>query len=202
MKTVLDLVGEFASINDEKTRCGGRLPPDWERRWAELKGFYDLLMAQDGKARRPLSRRFSTSDIRRRVRDRERLRVPANLDVVLRFEGEYYPGQVGNLSCGGAFLASQVILPVHSQVILYLANPYGRQAALLQTEGEVRWTCQGASVPDLPCGMGVRFRAEESVSHVHHQLDSIVVETLEDHLSGVDASAIAPHFLERESLVL
>jgi Tfp pilus assembly protein PilZ len=202
MKTVLDLVGEFAALNDEKTRCGGMLPPDSERRWSELKGFYDLLMAQNGVTRRPVTRRFSAHDIRRRVKDRQRLRVPADLYVVSKFGDEYYPGQVVNLSRGGAFLATETIFPVQAELILFLANPYGGQVALFETEGKVIWTTEGVRISDLPTGMGIRFEEEDPQDLVHRQLDAIVIETLERHLSGVDSSAIAPHFLERESLVL
>ena len=45
MKTILDLIGEFSALNDAKVVCGGELPPESEKRWAELKSFYDLLMA-------------------------------------------------------------------------------------------------------------------------------------------------------------
>ena len=202
MKTVLDLVGEFASINDEKVRCGGKLPPDWERRWEELKGFYDLLMARNGSSRRPLSRRFSADDIRVRVRDRERLRVPSDLDIVLKCEEGYYAGQVVNLSHGGAFVTSQMILPADSELVLFLSNPYLGKAGLFEAEGEVIWASEGSAREDLSRGMGVRFEPDRGPGSVRYQLDCLVIDTLEKHLSGVDSSAIAPRFLERECLVL
>lgn len=202
MKTVLDLVGEFASINDEKVRCGGKLPPDWERRWSELKGFYELLMARNGGSRPNLSRRFSAGDIRLRVRDRERLRVPSELDVVLKCSEGYYAGRVVNLSHGGAFVTSHVVLPADSKVVLFLSNPYLGKASLFEAEGDVIWASEGAAGEELSRGMGVRFEPDRGPGSVHYQLDCIVIDTLEKLLSGVDCTAITPHFLERESLVL
>lgn len=202
MKTVLDLIGEFASINDEKVRCGGNLPPDWERRWSELKSFYDLLMAGNGSPRRPLSRRFSADDIRVRVRDRDRLRVPSALDVVLKCEDGYYAGEVVNLSRGGAFLTSQRVLPASSGLVLFLSNPYLGKAGLFEAEGEVIWASEGSAEQEHLRGMGVRFEQDNGPGSVHYQLDCIVIDTLERQLSGVDSSAITPHFLERECLVL
>jgi len=202
MKTVLDLVGEFASINDEKVRCGGKLPPDWERRWSELKGFYDLLMARNGGSRRALSRRFSAGDIRVRVKDRERLRVPSDLDVVLKCDEGYYAGQIVNLSHGGAFVTSQIVLPADSELFLFLSNPYVGKAGLFEAEGEVIWASEGSAEIEFSRGMGVRFAPDRGPGSVHYHLDCIVIDTLERRLSGVDSTAITPHFLERECLVL
>lgn len=202
MKTVLDLIGEFASINDEKVRCGGQLPPDWERRWSELKGFYDLLMACNGSSRRPLSRRFSADDIRLRVRDRERLRVPAGLDVVIKCEEGYYAGQIVNLSRGGAFLASHRVLPVDSGLVVFLSNPYVGRAGLFEAGGEVIWVSEGSAESATSRGMGVRFAQGTDPRAVRYQLDCLVIAALEKQLYGVDSDAIAPHFLERECLVL
>ena len=202
MKTVLDLVGEFAALNDQKVHCGGKLPPDAERRWSELKGFYDLLTANNGIARRPVSRYFSALDIRRRVKDRQRLRVPTDLYVVVKSGEEFFAGQVMNVSRGGAFLSAETIFPVEAKLVLFLANPYGGDTALFETEGKVAWTTESLEISDLPRGMGMRLGGDDAQGLVRSQLDSIVIETLERHLSGLDASTIAPYFLERESLIL
>jgi Tfp pilus assembly protein PilZ len=203
MKTVLDLVGEFAALNDGKVRAGGWLPPEFETRWSELKGFYDLLMAQNGLTRRPVTNPFTAKDIKSRVPDRQRLRVPADLYVVLKFQEEFLPGQVMNLSRGGVFLASQRVFPVSAELVLFLANPFGGQVGLFETDGEVVWsTEQGIAGSEVPHGMGVRFGKDDAQGLINRQLDSIVVETLERHLSGVDSNAITPDFVERECLVL
>jgi Tfp pilus assembly protein PilZ len=200
MKTVLDLVGEFAALNDQKVHCSGSLPPEEERRWSELKGFYDLLTAYNGIPRRPVTHHFSVQDIRRRVKDRQRLRVPTELSIVLQSGEEFLSGQVLNLSRGGVFLAAERVLPVEATLILFLANP--NNASLFEAEGKVVWTTDRSGVSNLPHGMGMRLGERASDGLVRSQLDSIVIETLERHLSGLDASTIAPHFLQRESLIL
>jgi len=200
MKTVLDLVGEFSALNDEKVHCGGLLPPEGESRWFELKGFYDLLTAYNGIPRRPVTHHFSVEDIRRRVKDRQRLRVPTDLSIVLQCGEEFLSGQVLNLSRGGVFLAAQKALPLESTLVLFLANP--NNASLFEAEGKVVWTTDRSDVSTLPHGMGMCLGEHDPKGVVRSQLDSIVIETLERHLSGLDASTIAPYFLERESLTL
>jgi uncharacterized protein (TIGR02266 family) len=201
MKTVLDLIGEFATLNDVKVRCGGALPPGSEQRWEELKSFYDLLMAQNGLSRRPVTKRFSTSDIRDQVRSRDRLRVPVELDMIMNKDDDYVTVQVINLSRGGVFLASEKLFPVGTHLTLYLANSYGGSDAMFEAKGEVVWVSEfGIEETDLPKGMGVRFLGDQD--EVRHQLDSFVLETLEIRLSGVDANSLTPDFVAREKLDL
>lgn len=201
MKTVLDLIGEFAALNDAKVRHGGTLSPDSEHRWEELKSFYDLLMAQNGLSRRPVTKRFSTSDIRKSVTSRERLRVPVELDMILRIDGDYLTVQVINISRGGVFLASDRLFPAGTRMTLFIANAYGEGDALFEAEGQVVWNSEyGIAESNLPRGMGVRFLGDQR--EIRHQLDSFVIETLEMRLSGVDANALAPDFISREDLDL
>ncbi|HLE69117.1 MAG TPA: hypothetical protein VJH87_05510, partial [Vicinamibacteria bacterium] len=82
MKTILDLIGEFATLNDAKVKRGGRLEPEEERRFAELKNFYDLLMAHTGLTVRRVTRRFSAEDVLAKVTARERLRVPLETEMI------------------------------------------------------------------------------------------------------------------------
>jgi hypothetical protein len=63
MKTVLDLIGEFAELNEAKVAHRGRLPLEAEKLWEELKAFYDLLMSRAGVGPRPVTRRFSATDV-------------------------------------------------------------------------------------------------------------------------------------------
>lgn len=202
MKTVLDLIGEFAALNDDKVRCGGTLPPSSERRWYELKSFYDLLMTQNGLSRRPVTKRFSTTDISKHITSRERLRVPVELDMILRIKNEYQTVQVVNLSRGGVFLACDRLFPIGTRLTLFVANAYrAGGAALFEAEGEVAWICEyGMAGTELPRGMGVRFSGNQK--DVLKQLDSFVLETLELRLSGVDANALTPDFIARENLEL
>ncbi len=201
MKTVLDLIGEFAALNDAKARCKGKLPAGNEQRWFELKSFFDLLMEKNGLARRPVTKRFTTTDIKKRVTSRERLRVPVELEMVLQIGDDYLTVQVINISRGGVFLASDHIYPVGTKLVLYIANAYGGSKALFEAEGEVAWISEyGIEETSLPKGMGIRFVGDQE--EVRHQLDSFVLETLEMRLSGIDANALAPDFISREKLEL
>jgi uncharacterized protein (TIGR02266 family) len=201
MKTVLDLIGEFATLNDAKVRCGGTLPPGSEQRWEELRSFYDLLMGKNGLAKRPVTKRFSMSDIRKHITSRDRLRVPVELDMILKKDGDFLTVQVVNLSRGGVFLASEALFPVGTQLTLYVANSYGGSEGIFEAGCEVVWVSEyGIQESDLPRGMGVRFLGDQD--EVRHQLDSFVLETLELRLSGVDANALTPDFVAREKLDL
>ena len=82
MKTLLDLIQEWAALNESKTVAGGALPPDGEARWDELRKFYELLMAQDGLCAYPAAR-YSASEIRSAVSTRSRLRVRTDLEIVV-----------------------------------------------------------------------------------------------------------------------
>ena len=73
MKTLLDLIQEFAVLNEAKTLARGVLPPDSEERWRELKKFYDLLMVQEDYCERPACR-CSIEEIRQGISARVRLR--------------------------------------------------------------------------------------------------------------------------------
>ena len=201
MKTVLDLIGEFAALGDAKARCGGTLPPGSERRWGELKSFYDLLMAHSGLMRRPVTKRFTSRDNRKRVRSRDRLRVPVELEMVMRIGKDYQAVRVINVSRGGVFIASKQIYPVGTCLILFVANAYGGDEAMFEAEGEVAWLSEyGVSESDLPRGMGLRFLGDQD--GVRHQLDAFVLEALEMRLSGIDANALTPEFLLKENLEL
>ena len=201
MKTVLDLIGEFAALHDEKVRRGGTLSPGEEKRWLELKEFYELLMSQNGLNRRPVTRRFSADDIRRRVTSRDRLRVPAELDMVLRHRGDYQTVQVLNISRGGVFLGADTLYPVGSRLTLFVANAHRGGEALFEADGEVAWiTERGVPESDLPRGMGIRFVGSQE--KIQEELDLFVIDTLERRLSGVDAMALAPDFVIREKIDL
>lgn len=201
MKTVLDLIGEFAALGDAKARCGGLLPPGSERRWTELKSFYDLVMAQNGLMKRPVTKRFTSKDIGKRIKSRDRLRVPVVLEMAMRIGNDYRSIQVINVSRGGVFIASERIHPVGTRLILYVANAYGGDEAMFEAEAEVVWLSEyGVPESELPRGMGLRFLGDQGA--VRHQLDSFVLETLEIRLSGLDANALAPEFLFKEDLEL
>jgi len=201
MKTVLDLIGEFAVLNDAKVMWGGRLPDEAERRWEELKDFYDLLMSHTGVVPRPVSRQFSAKDVRKRVTSRERLRVPLETDMIFSASGEFHLAKGVNVSRGGLYLVSPMVLPASTEVTVYLVSPDVTHESLLEARGEVVWsTIEAPSHQERPPGMGISFTTQENVLQQH--LDAMVVDSLVRHLSGVDANGLAPEFLIRERVEL
>jgi uncharacterized protein (TIGR02266 family) len=182
MKTVLDLICEFAALNDAKMRIGGNLPPEDEKRWTELKAFYGVLMSQDGL---PLDREtppITARDIREQMRDRERIRVPMNVPVVFQHNREHHTGRVVNLSRGGLFIASEFLLEVGALLTVYLSQIGSGSEDLLEIRGDIVWlTKHGVPEIDLPRGMGVQFT--EFPTSAQQKLDSYVVETIAKKLS-------------------
>ena len=201
MKTVLDLIGEFAVLNDAKVMWGGRLPDEAEQRWEELKDFYDLLMSKSGVGPRPVTRQFSAKDIEEKVTSRERLRVPFEMDMIFRADEEFHAAKGVNVSRGGLYLSSPLILPVSTTVTVYLASSDVTHESLLEAPGEVVWANdEGRDRASLPQGMGISFTTQEGLLERH--LDAMVINSLVRHLSGVDANCLAPEFLLKESVEL
>ncbi len=197
MKTILDLIGEFAILNDAKVQRGGKLSPDEERRFTELKDFYDLLMAHTGLAPRRVTRRFSAADVLLKVTARERLRVPLETEMIFAAGGEFHAGLAVNVSRGGLFLSAKHLLPVDSPVTIYLSSPDAINDSLIETPAKVVWaTERGISTSLLPPGMGVSFVSKKGL--VETYLDAMVIDSLVRHLSGVDATSLAPEFIGRE----
>jgi hypothetical protein len=197
LKTVLDLVAEFAALNDTKVQHGGMLDARQERRFTELKAFYDLLMAHTGLSPRRVSRRFSAEDVIAKVKTRQRLRVPLETEIVFSTEGEFHAGLAVNVSRGGLFLSAREILPVHSPITIYLSSPEAVDEALVEAPAKVVWaTERGISTSLLPPGMGLSIVSRRG--SVENYLDAMVVDSLVRHLSGVDAEALAPEFVGRE----
>ncbi len=169
MNTVLDLIGEFGVLNDAKGIWGGKLPPTAERRWEELKGFYDLLMSKNGVGPRPVTRRFTAEEVEEKVTARERLRVPLERDMFFRADSEFHTAMGVNLSRGGIFVTSPVILPVHTKLSVYLSNPDASHEALLEAEAEVVWTTsetRGKDVSREGMGLSVRGDMGEIIKHL------------------------------------
>ncbi len=197
MKTVLDLVQEFASLDDTKSRSGGILRPPSERRWAEVKAFYDLVMVQSGLPERR-GRRFTALEIDQRVVPRARLRVRVEIDLAVLHQAEYRSARVMDLSCGGILLVSGAAFEVGSRLTLNLAN-IGE--AFRDTEGDVVWH----GVPDsaqsmLAHRMGICFVALPETGTA--KLDSFVVEILEQKLLALDPMSLDADFVRREGLIL
>ncbi len=201
MKTLLDLAREYAGLHEAKTLAGGTLPPESEKRWFELKHFYDQLMLHTGLSSRTTSCRFTADDIRRQVTNRARLRVRADMDVAFLSQDEYYTGLAVNLSCGGVLLACNTLFDVDSQFLLYLAD-IGSGEGFLGVNGAVAWRKELENGDDLRFRhrMGVRF--VELPSSTQARLDNFVVEALENQLLSLDPGTLNPDFVRREQLVL
>jgi len=201
MKTVLDLVGEYAALNDAKVQFGGKLPPEDEKRWRDLKDFYDLLMAHTGLSARPVSRRFSARDVLEKVKNRDRLRVPLETEMIFKVEDELHAGFAVNVSRGGVFLSSPLILPPRAPLTVFLASPESLDEALLETDARVAWVAErGVSAAMLPPGMGLHFTGKRGL--IERYLDAMVIDALVRHLSGVDANALAPELIVSERIEL
>ena len=199
MKTLLDLIQEFATLNEAKTLSRGVLPKAQETRWIELKRFYDMLMAQDGLAREPAGR-FTADQIRERVAARGRLRVQTDLEIVVAQESEYHRARVGNLSRGGVLLHCDHGFEIDSSLTLHIAN-VSRDESVLPTGGRVAWRTEGGQTNEsFRYRMGVEFQGlgpEEE-----RTLDTFVVDSLETKLLCLGRSSLDADFMRRERLSL
>ncbi|HSF16712.1 MAG TPA: PilZ domain-containing protein [Vicinamibacteria bacterium] len=191
MKTVLDLIGEYARLNDAKIRRGGHLVPSSEKRWEELKSFYDLLMSHTSLAGGSVNRWSSAIDVLIKVDARERLRVPVEREFPFEVDGELHKGFAVNISLGGIYVASSHRAPAGKRVSLYLAQNDARGQAPVETRGVVVWVSdRGVADAFLPPGMGIRFTDKRDT--VEDLLDGMVVDALVRHLSGLDVHSLAP----------
>jgi len=199
VRTLLDLIQEYAALNEAKTLARGVLPKAQETRWLELKRFYDMLMAQDGLARDPASR-FTAVQIRDRVAARAQLRVQTDLEIVVAQESEYHRARVGNLSRGGVLLHCDQGFDVDTSLTLHMAN-VARDESALPTEGRVAWRSEGSRTKDsFRYRLGIQFKGlgpdEERT------LDSFVVDSLETKLLCLGRESLDPEFMRREQLAL
>jgi hypothetical protein len=199
MKTLLDLIQEFAVLNDAKTLGGGILPPADEKRWQELKEFYDLLMAQEGYCERPAAR-HTAEEIRHSVSARIRLRVRTDMEVIVQHQSDYLSGLLGNLSCGGALLLSDKLFDDGSRLTLHLTHIDRREGVLL-TDGDVVWHANGGVTESKRrYRMGIRFIGLEKDDWT--KLDTFIVESIETRLLSLRSDMLDPDFMRREQLAL
>ncbi len=199
MRTLLDLIQEFAVLNETKTLAKGVLPPSEEQRWRELKEFYDLLMSQRGYCNQPASR-FTPTQIRETVSARFRLRVVTDMEVIVEHNSSFVSAQIGNISCGGVLLRCDSSMEVGAQLTLHLTD-IARSEGLLVTRGEVVWQAdQGEISGRRRYHLGVRFTGLEN--QIRTRLDTFVVETLESQILSLPKDVLDPKFIRREQLNL
>ena len=91
-----------------------------------------------------------------RVREDERRapRAIAHLCIDLCSEHNFWTGLTMNISEGGVFVATHVLLPVGSLVGLHLEL---QNQARIMTLGEVRWSRAYSGDDDIPPGLGIKF---------------------------------------------
>ena len=195
MKNLLELTQEFAALDDAKTVQGGRLNPSFERRWKELKNFYEVLMSQTGVIKRS-RRRFSAAEVRRTIVNRSRLRVRAEIEIAIKWSTQYDSAKIMNLSCGGALLATKTEFQPNCRLELTL-GPIGTS---LLTGADVVWCARrGSGESRFPYKTGVRFLQLQELER--KRLDSFVVETIERQLLSFDPVVLDPGFVAREQIV-
>ncbi len=182
MSTVLDLIGEFGVLSDQKVRCGGELDAAAERRWKDLKAFFDTLMSQSTlPVRTPPP--FAANEIRRSLS--ERMRIPTEGYAIVRHEDGCHQARVVNLSRGGVYLGARNLLPIGARPTIYLAGIDGNfEDDVLESRGEVIW-CTKRGIPEaaLPRGMGVRF--VDVTAETSERLESLIAGSIETQLSGL-----------------
>lgn len=93
--------------------------------------------------------------VERSTQRRKTPRANAYLCIDLCSEHNFWTGLTMNLSEGGVFVATHVILPVGTLVGLHLELP--RQSKRMMVLGEVRWTRAFTGNEDVPPGLGIQF---------------------------------------------
>ena len=182
MTTELDLVQEYSNLNQAKIESWGSLDMSYERRWRELKGFYDNLLASRLKTKVPSSHRFGRSELEFRLPHRASLRVPVEMGLFFCHGDTYAPANLKNLSQGGLFVTSNVTMSTGDILTLYMPNLGGGYELLFETPVDVVWT---SPQKENPRGMGLRFLNVDEPTR--EQLDSFILSFLRRRLSKTNA---------------
>lgn len=179
MKSELQLVREFSELNEAKIDSWGTLPRANEKRFQELKRYFDDLMLRRAKERLPPEDRFETVEIRSAIPLRSRLRIPTNMSGFFCHEHGYAPARSANLSRGGLFLGSEVTLDPGERLTVYMPNLGRGYENLFETTVDVVWAAREPLAQGR--GMGVSFR--DLSTQAEAQLDDFVVAFLRDRIS-------------------
>lgn len=190
MRSELDLVQEFCELNQAKIEAWGSLPVASERRWKELKGFYDNLLISRVTNKVPSGDRFDRKEIAKRLQSRSRLRIPTAMNVFFCHGDTYAPARSNNMSCGGLYVSSDIALEPGDPLTLYMPNLGGGYEYLFETPVDVVWTA-GRHVEHR--GMGLRFH--ELDREAEEQLDEFIVGYLRDRLSKSNTIAHRPGWI-------
>ncbi len=104
---------------------------------------------------------------------RRAARANAFLCIDLCSEHNFWTGLTMNISEGGVFVATHVILPPGTLVGLHLELP--RTPQRIMTLGEVRWSREYTGNDDVPPGLGIQFVGldEESAAAIRRFVTTI-----------------------------
>jgi hypothetical protein len=198
MKSELDLVREFSELNETKVDSWGRLPPSSEKRFRELKAYFEDLMRRRSADRIPLLDRYETFEIRTAVPMRSRLRIPAEMSLFFCHQDAYAPARAVNLSRGGLFLGSDITFEPGARMTLYMPNLGRGYETLFETMVGVIWEARERR--ELQRGMGVHF--EELRPEAEEQLDDFIVAFLRDRISKSSPVGHRPGWLAERRIIV
>lgn len=198
MKTELELVREFTELNEMKVDSWGTLPVTREKRFRELKAYFEDLMARRSTERIPLLDRYETFEIRGALTGRARLRIPAVMSLFFCHEDAYAPARSVNLSTGGLFLGSDVTLRRGDRMTLYMPNLGRGYESLFETTVDVVWAARNGEAARR--GMGVRF--QDLRPEAAEQLDDFLVAFLRDRISKSTPVGHRPGWLAERRIIV
>lgn len=136
-------------------------------------------MPNDAAERRRV-REGSPESLRKRVPDTRRRRVPAQFPMTFLAsrDGHRQVGVVVNVSTGGLFVQSALLLPVGAALRVSLFLPLAAGPRPLATAAWVRWINDplAPKAIALPPGMGIEFLVLDSTARA--ALDAFVSERL------------------------
>ncbi len=198
MKSELELVREFSELNEAKVDSWGALPNASEKRFRELKAYFEDLMARRSTERIPLLDRHETFEIRSAITGRARLRIPAEMSVFFCHDDAYAPARSLNLSRGGLFVGSDVTLHRGDRMTLYMPNLGRGYENLFETTVDVVWSARNGEAARR--GMGVRF--QEMRPEAADQLDDFLVAFLRDRISKSTPVGHRPGWLAERHIIV
>jgi hypothetical protein len=198
MKSELELVREFSELNEAKVDSWGNLPVPQEKRFRELKAYFEDLMSRRSTERIPLFDRFETFEIRSAIPGRARLRIPAEMSLFFCHDDAYAPGRAVNLSSGGLFLGSDVTFSRGDRMTLYMPNLGRGYESLFETTVDVVWSARDGRAARR--GMGVRF--QDLRPEALEQLDDFLVAFLRDRISKTAPVGLRPGWLAERRIIV